>query len=70
MICNTYYNLIRDAIFYLYNFDNINDTNPIEKHAMTIEHEEILGQFLDFTGMDVEQLKKVLILGYLENMKG
>lgn len=32
---------------------------------MTSEHTEILGQFIDFTAMDIEQLKECLISGYL-----
>lgn len=62
--------MIYDTIFYSYDLDDIEKLNPAERHAMTVEHEEILGQFLDFTGMDVKQLKNILVLGYLENMKG
>lgn len=32
---------------------------------MTKTHTEILGQFLDFTAMNVEQLKECLISGYI-----
>ena len=35
------------------------------KSAMTSEHTEILGQFLDFTAMDIKQLKECLVSGYL-----
>lgn len=41
------------------------DSNPSEYHAMTNEHEEVLGQFLDFTGIDPEELKHVLVEGYI-----
>ena len=56
-------NQIMDEIFYEQDCDL--DENPAENHAMTIQHEEVLGQFLDFTGIDPEELKKVLVNGYI-----
>lgn len=41
------------------------DENPAERHAMTLEHEEVLWQFLDRTGVDPEKLKEILINGYI-----
>lgn len=37
-------------------------------HAMTHEDTEILGMFCDFSGMHGEDLKKLLIRGYLKNI--
>ena len=34
-------------------------------HNMTKDHTEILGQFLDFTAMSIEQLKECLLSGYI-----
>ena len=58
-----------DNIFKDYNPEDVLDRNAIEYHAMTGEHTEILGQFLDFTAMDTEQLKECLIAGYLNMNK-
>lgn len=56
---------ISDNIFHDYDSNEVLDRNTIEYHGMTGEHTEILGQFLDFTAMNVEQLKECLISGYL-----
>ena len=56
---------VSENIFYDYNSEEVWDRNAIEYHAMTGEHTEILGQFLDYTAMDVEQLKECLVSGYL-----
>ena len=56
---------ISDNIFHDYDSEEVFCRNPVDYHAMTSEHTEILGQFLDFTAMDVEQLKECLISGYL-----
>lgn len=45
------------------------DYNPVKFHPMTVEHEEVLGQFLDRTGFDYEELKRILVLGYVEYVK-
>ena len=55
--------MLMEEIFYDHECDL--DENPAERHAMTVEHEEVLGQFLDFTGIDPEQLKDVLVEGYV-----
>ena len=57
--------MISNNIFYEYDFDEVFERNAVDFHAMTSDHAEILGQFLDFTAMDVEQLKECLISGYL-----
>lgn len=57
--------VITNNIFYDYNLDEILERDAVNFHAMTSEHTEILGQFIDFTAMDVEQLKECLISGYL-----
>ena len=36
-------------------------------HAMTHQDTEILGTFCDFSGMHGEELKKLLIRGYMKN---
>ena len=56
---------ISENIFYDYNSEDVWARNSVEYHAMTGQHTEILGQFLDFTAMDVEQLKECLVSGYL-----
>ena len=56
---------ISDNIFHDNNPEEVWDRNAVEYHAMTGEHTEILGQFLDFTAMNVEQLKECLVSGYL-----
>lgn len=56
---------VSDDIFYEYNLDEVFERDACEYHAMTSEHTEILGQFLDYSGMDIEQLKKCLINGFL-----
>lgn len=57
--------MISDNIFYDYDSDEIFERNAVDFHAMTSDHTEVLGQFIDFTAMDVEQLKECLISGYL-----
>ena len=56
---------ISDNIFYDYDSEEVFCRNSVDYHAMNGEHTEILGQFLDYTAMDVEQLKECLISGYL-----
>lgn len=56
---------ISDSIFCDYTPEEVWDKNAVEHHVMTSEHTEALGQFLDFTAMNVEQLKECLISGYL-----
>ena len=57
--------MISNNIFYDYNPNEVFERNAVDFHAMTSDHTEILGQFIDFTAMDVEQLKECLISGYL-----
>lgn len=57
--------MISNNIFYEYDSDEVFERNAVDFHAMTSDHTEILGQFLDFTAMNVEQLKECLISGYL-----
>lgn len=54
---------LMEEIFYEHECDL--DENPAENHAMTTEHEEVLGQFLDYTGMSAEELRSVLVNGLL-----
>ena len=57
--------MISNNIFYEYDSDEVFERNAADFHAMTSDHTEVLGQFLDFTAMDVEQLKECLTSGYL-----
>lgn len=57
--------MISKNIFHSYKPNEALDRNAVDFHAMTGEHAEILGQFLDFTAMDVPQLKECLVSGYL-----
>lgn len=59
---------VSENIFYEYNSEEVGERNACEYHAMTGEHTEVLGQFLDSTGMDVEQLKECLINGYIDRI--
>ena len=56
---------ISDNIFHDYDSEEVFCRNSVDYHAMTGEHTEILGQFLDYAGMNVEQLKERLVSGYL-----
>ena len=61
--------LLKD-IFYDYDSDEVYERNAVDYHAMTGEHTEVLGQFLDKTALNVEQLKECLIFGYLKGITG
>ena len=52
-------------IFQEYDIAEVELRNACEYHAMTAEHTEVLGQFLDYSAMDVSQLKRCLTAGYL-----
>ena len=54
-----------DNIFHDYDSEEVWRRNSVCYHDMTDEHAEILGQFLDYTAMDIEQLKECLVSGYL-----
>ena len=57
---------IRDTMEDVYYDRDIDlDENLVDHHAMTNEHIEILGQFLDYTGVDPERLKRLLVQGYV-----
>ena len=56
---------ISDNIFHDYDSEEVFCRNSVDYHAMTSEYTEILEQFLDYTAMDVEQLKECLVSGYL-----
>lgn len=70
MSIENYKKMITDNIFYEYNSDEIFKRNAVDFHAMTSDHTEILGQFLDYTGMDIEQLKECLLNGYFIMVTG
>lgn len=56
---------ITENIFHEYDTDLVFSKNIEDFHNMTKVHTEILGQFLDFTAMSIEQLKECLISGYI-----
>lgn len=56
---------LESEIFQGYNVNEVESRDACEYHAMTAEHTEILGQFLDYSAMDVSQLKRCLTAGYL-----
>lgn len=58
------------GILYDYDSEEVYERNAVDYHAMTGEHTEILGQFLDKTQLNVEQLKECLVLGYLKKIIG
>lgn len=57
-------------IFHEYDSNSLFDRNIEEFHNMTKDHTEILGQFLDFTAMSIEQLKECLLSGYIHMDRG
>lgn len=56
---------IMNNIFKEYNYYEVIHQDACEMHNMTGEHTEILGQFLDFAAMTPEQLKNILVAGYM-----
>lgn len=65
-----YYKEVKEKFFYKYDLDEVLNRNAVDFHMMTGEHTEVLGQFMDNTGMNVEQLKDCLIKGWLCIIKG
>ena len=64
------YHKLESLMFQEYDINEVESRDACEYHAMTSEHTEVLGQFLDYSGMDIEQLKKCLIAGYLSCIRG
>ena len=58
--------LMLGQLFHEYDMVDVLCRDAVDYHAMDSEHTEILGQFLDYTGMSVEQLKECLTRGYLQ----
>ena len=52
----------------LYFTHGISDTNSCDYHMMNFETTEILGAFMDLRPVSSDQLKRILILGYLFNV--
>ena len=61
---------LESIIFQKYDINEVESRDACEYHAMTTEHTEILGQFLDYSAMTVEQLKRCLISGYVSCIRG
>lgn len=59
---------VMDEIFHDYDTE-VFRRDAVDFHAMTGEHAEILGQFIDHTGMSVDELKDCLVTGYLMRMQ-
>lgn len=58
------YKQLKDDIFYRYDSNEIFGRDAVEFHAMSYDHTEVLGQFIDRTGMNAEQLKDCLVRGW------
>ena len=43
------YEQLKDDIFYGYDFDEVFGRDAVEFHAMSYDHTEVLGQFIDST---------------------
>lgn len=56
---------VKESIFYPYNLYEVFCRDAVDYHAMTGEHTEVLGQFIDRTGIDPDALKDILIIGLL-----
>ena len=61
----TSYQQLKDAVFYEYDSDEIFGRDAVEFHAMSYDHVEVLGQFIDRTGMGVDELKDCLVKGWV-----
>ena len=59
------YEQLKDDIFYGYDFDEVFGRDAVEFHAMSYDHTEVLGQFIDRTGMNAEELKDCLLKGWI-----
>lgn len=59
---------VMDEIFHDYGTE-VFCRDAIDYHSMSYEHTEILGQFMDHTGMSVDDLKDCLVTGYLMRMQ-
>lgn len=70
MTINGYLRRLESEIFKPYDIDKLEQGDRCNFHAMTSEHAEILGQFLDHSTMTPDELKRCLILGYLEYITG
>lgn len=61
------YNQLKECTFYEYDSNEVFGRNAVEFHAMTYDHTEVLGQFIDRTAMTVEELKDCLLKGWINN---
>ena len=59
------YETLQDTFFQNGNMNHLEECNSINYHAITHEDTEILGAFCDVTGFHGNDLKKLLILGYM-----
>ena len=62
---NTEYEILHDTFFQNGNMNHLEECNSVNYHAITHEDTEILGAFCDATGFHGNDLKKLLILGYM-----
>lgn len=70
MTMDGYLRRLESEIFEPYDINEIEQSDRCDFHAMTSEHTEVLGQFLDYTAKTPEELKRCLLLGYLESLIG
>ena len=59
------YNQLKEDVFYEYDLDEVLGRDAVEFHAMGYDHTEVLGQFIDRTGMNAEELKDCLLKGWI-----
>lgn len=62
---NTEFEILHDTFFRNGNMNHLEECNSVNYHAITHEDTEILGAFCDVTGFHGNDLKKLLILGYM-----
>lgn len=62
---NTEYETLHNTFFQNGNMNHLEECNSVNYHAITHEDTEILGVFCDVTAFHGNDLKKLLILGYM-----
>lgn len=66
---NLYYMML-DEVFYPVNWDELEKCpDRAQRHCMDASSTEILGQFMDCYPIDNEKLKRILVLGLLEEWR-
>mgnify|MGYP006928568458 CR=1 FL=1 len=63
------YESLYSTFFFNGSMNKLEEMNSCDYHAMTHDDTEILGAFCDVTGINGNELKKILLLGYMTNME-